>query len=626
MTAATFGDFLEQADAQLEAAAACSHGPAGDPAAVAGTLARVVAAMARYLDDRVPAYAAGAITQADLQPWEHAVAGAGMALHHAALCLERATAAGHGHGRGSQGELGDHLAGAAASLVAGRDLLHTHLTADADGVQQHRSQWAAVVASLPVTRALTGEIARRARPLALLAARLASAESYPAGHLTVLEGLEGATGWLWRADAVVLPARAADPVTGDDLTVLPAIPALRAGRRRPPVDSESIAELHAGITLSAERLRTVAFTTTGQGRSADTTADTWRWTARAAAVAGHTTELVLRSLSSHPGRLSELATEAARLPAAADAVAQAWRAWRQVSAAWMDLTTETQGHRSAVETDMGDLVLRLGRLAWDDPQWTPTSGRTARPRAAADLVGGDAVGVLLAAMHQAADAFAQVAAADLAAVRAADRADRLYIPTRSLPSTFDVPRRYAIAPRDLTRPLLDAYHTAVQVATQATGELATLALAAGAPSGALALARAAAADNIHSPDQSRLPMAPVTPASSRAVWIPGPTELKIRELRVTDPALLLRAAAIDNAARRLVSQAERTAAPPARRGRGGSSQRRPPRRPARLAAKDTPHRPMAARGTARTTSSQSGRTTAANQAAGPRLADRRRGS
>jgi hypothetical protein len=52
MTAATLGDFLRQADGHLETALASSGSPATDQAATARELGRLVAVMARCLDDR----------------------------------------------------------------------------------------------------------------------------------------------------------------------------------------------------------------------------------------------------------------------------------------------------------------------------------------------------------------------------------------------------------------------------------------------------------------------------------------------------------------------------------------------------------------------------------------------
>jgi hypothetical protein len=52
---------------------------------------------------------------------------------------------------------------------------------------------------------------------------------------------------------------------------------------------------------------------------------------------------------------------------AAEATGWSWAAWRDVSTAWTSLATDTHGRTPAAATDLGDLVLRVGRLAWNDP-------------------------------------------------------------------------------------------------------------------------------------------------------------------------------------------------------------------------------------------------------------------
>jgi hypothetical protein len=64
-------------------------------------------------------------------------------------------------------------------------------------------------------------------------------------------------------------------------------------------------------------------------------------------------------------------------------------------------------------TEIGDLVLRLGRLAFDDPAWTPARGTQARLR---DPAWPTWAGALVPVIHQTADALAQMAAGDLAAM------------------------------------------------------------------------------------------------------------------------------------------------------------------------------------------------------------------
>jgi hypothetical protein len=239
----------------------------------------------------------------------------------------------------------------------------------------------------------------------------------------------------------------------------------------------------------------------------------------------------------------------------------------------------------------------MGRLAWDDPQWTPERGRGARPRTAADLTaGGGGVAAVVAAMHQAADALTQVAAADRAAVTATDSAGHLYVRTRSLPDGYDVPRPYATPPADRTSPLLDAYQAAAEASSQATSALAALAIATDAPSGTLALARVASVPRPQIPGQDQIPPAVAAPAGRPAAVParPGPTEQAIRKLRVKDPVVLLRAVAIDDAAQQLIAQAEQLSGQASPGDTGVTARRRPPGGPARLAAQDFPHSPAAA--------------------------------
>ena len=73
-------------------------------------------------------------------------------------------------------------------------------------------------------------------------------------------------------------------------------------------------------------------------------------------------------------------------------------------------------------------------------------------------------------MHQAVDALAQVASADAAAVAAADWAGGLYVPTRTLPGSYDVPRAYATPPAERTQPLLAAYTAVAQASAQAAAQ------------------------------------------------------------------------------------------------------------------------------------------------------------
>jgi hypothetical protein len=188
----------------------------------------------------------------------------------------------------------------------------------------------------------------------------------------------------------------------------------------------------------------------------------------------------------------------------------------------------------------------------------------------------------------------------MGAVEAAGRAGRLYVPTRFLPpDSFAVPRPFAPAPLSRCDALQEAYGVALSASIQAARGLDGLA-APGTPSRALALARAAASDQsnrrgtqVRHDDNGpadwppgRWPVRQYT-MSARGC---GPVEQAIRDRRVSDPVILLRAAAIDNAARELITQAEK-AAPAANSSDTPPGSRRAAASAAQLAAQSFPRGP-----------------------------------
>jgi hypothetical protein len=105
-------------------------------------------------------------------------------------------------------------------------------------------------------------------------------------------------------------------------------------------------------------------------------------------------------------------------------------AWQQVDQAWDLLSTESKLLQTPAMTEATDLVLRMGRLVWDNPRWTPARSDRAPQRIPAALApGATTFTSVLAAAHQAIDALARVAVTDIQAMEAADRAGRLYVPT-----------------------------------------------------------------------------------------------------------------------------------------------------------------------------------------------------
>jgi len=254
-----------------------------------------------------------------------------------------------------------------------------------------------------------------------------------------------------------------------------------------------------GISISASRLR--AATRGSQERaqwSPGTTSGGWQWMAQAAAVTSHLSELALRSLSIRAGQLSGLPVTGEQLEDAANRMVDMRTAWQQVDRAWDLLVTESRLLQTPAMTEASDLVLRLGRLVWDNPHWTPARPDRAPQRTPAVLApGATAVNSVVAAVHQAIDALARVAMSDLEAVEAADQAGRLYVPTRSLSADYNVPRPFAPAPAARFRVLRDAYGAAVEASTEAAHVLDELTVAARGPSMALALARAATSVQSH---------------------------------------------------------------------------------------------------------------------------------
>ncbi len=377
--------------------------------------------------------------------------------------------------------------------------------------------------------------------------------------------------WLQAAGAAVRPALDADPVRPADAELLYAIPAVIVPqRRRPGPSGESVAGLCDGVSISASRLRSAMRDSQDRARwSPNVTSGGWQWMAQAAAVTTHLGELALRALATRAGQLASPPVSQAQLNDAADLMAAMRAAWHQVDHLWDTMITESRLLPTPAMTEASDLVLRMGRLVWDDPHWTPAHPRPAPMRTPAALAPGtDAVTTVVAAVHQSVDALARTAEADTGAVQAAGQAGRLYVPTRSLPEDYDVPRPYATAPVSRCRALEEAYRVALHASIQAVRALDELAVAARAPSKTLAFARAAA------PSQSRRPGSQPRPddgipgdqqpaanpfTRTRApADVPGPVEQAIRQRRISDPVMLLRAAAIDSAARQLITQAENT--------------------------------------------------------------------
>jgi hypothetical protein len=166
-------------------------------------------------------------------------------------------------------------------------------------------------------------------------------------------------------------------MTAADEDLLAGIPLVTPPERRILQEAESAAELHAGITVTAERLRSAAFTIPAPE---DTSGAAWRRKATAAAIVCDIASLALHTLAMRATRLSNCPADPARLAACALELADARNAWEQAAGMWRIMTTDTQSGVNAMTADTADLVVRMGRLVFANPAWTPAKEHQARRR------------------------------------------------------------------------------------------------------------------------------------------------------------------------------------------------------------------------------------------------------
>jgi hypothetical protein len=486
-----------------------------------------------------------------------------------------------------------HLSAAADHLAAGRDLLNSHFTIGTDGTRTATSHWAPVITAGPVTSALLGELAGYLQQLAPWIERQSRIRRVSPGTLTSAHlALGAAEPWLHLAGTTIRAAQQAHyPLPARSL--LDAIPANAPPPRQPPHADEPMRELCERIQRTAERLRYAAFTVAAHARWSPASGSlSWRRDALGAAITSHASEFILRTLAERAHQLGLESAFRARLQDAANQMAQAWASWRAVAGQWDIVTTGTNrgAGLTPVATEISDLVLRTGRLAYRDPHWTPGYSDASLLRDPADLAQAPTgIVSVLAAVHHAADAISRISYADHQAVHDAAASNRLYVPTRVLPENYDIPHPYAPAPRARSGALLDAYHAAIDATIRSTAALDDLAAAVDAPSSLLTAARRASATVQH--DQRRQHDQQQAAQPTVVTPVPGRTEQALRKLRIRDPALLLRAAVIDQAASDLVTEAAAKAhsrdivtGPPSRLSPGA---RQPAGLPARVASQDT---------------------------------------
>lgn len=606
MEPVTYGALIDSAGGNLAVAEQYRSAETPPGAEMIAELRRMTASLARHLAAAVTSD----VVSADAEPaWRQAAIDVREAMRLAVSELGEAVRhAGpnpHGPRRDDQQSLTvTHLSRTADALSAAHDLLQTHRAVTPGQDPVDLSGWAQLVTARPVTLAMTWETRSWADRIAswLDWIQDSSSPGQPEAARTCL----AAAGERLRAAGQVMARRRAVPSAGRE--VLRMIPPAATPTRIALASRESGAQLCAGIARTADRLRAAAFPLLEAPLPASgSSGPAWLQAAGGAAIICDVVCRVLHQLAGWPG--DDQAIPAARFRRAAGALTQARAAWRQAAAMWQVITTETQDKVTGLTAEVDDLVLRMGRLAYANPAWTPHAAQRAPLKEPADLAGDDlGLASVIGAVHQAADALAALARADLAAITAAGRAGRLYMPNIVLWDERFADLDYAPAPHDRIFLLCDVYRAISNASVQAARQLSGLALAAGVPSQHLSLIRQAspAGPAAGTPALAALPLTsftrpvhypvpgicgPAVPESStpgtagetrpdNGTARPGPAgrprgylESRLRTAGITDPGLILRAAAIDQAGEEFYQRAVNVHGIPA--SQAGLASRRP---------------------------------------------------
>lgn len=494
---AVYGDFLIPARDHI-AAAVTTPGELTVPArrAIVTELARLVSAMAGHLSDltTVGASAVAPVAAPDRpETVVQSVPDLQAALAEAAGRLQQAAAGLNGDLTAYPHPVAGHISAAANQLAAGRDLLQTHFVIDQYGRRTGNSYLAPVIGSPPVTTALLIEIASMAQQLAPWTAGLAVTSPMTPGMPAVGGlALHAASSSLWLTSTAIFAGQQGRHPAAEARRILSVIPA-HAIQPRIPLDDETVPVLCRRTVRTAGRLRYLTWDFARQARwSPAATPLSWRRDAYMSALIGHSAETILRQLATRTPYLGVDPEVQDRLLEAATAMRRAWPAYRALACGWDMFKTGLHPgpYISPVTSELADLVLRTGRIAYADSQWTPTT-ITSTPREPSVLANNSAdLRAIVTALHHAADAIAHITAEDLNAMRTAAADARLYVPSRMAPENDGPPRRFTIAPLERTQAIISSGATAAAASYSAAEAMDRLAEAIQAPTTLLAASRA----------------------------------------------------------------------------------------------------------------------------------------
>jgi hypothetical protein len=478
---ACFGDFVSAVRRSLGRPAPPVSGARPGPAALAAEvhesadgLRRAVHAMDRYLHDIVSVQndAAGRMHDGP-DEWRHAAIQARAAVKAAchALPVHRANPLSPTRITSSTAR---DLRDGAIAMVTGRDLLQTHFVSTPDGIRKPGSEWAPIIASEPVTNALLVEVASWGRQIVartahLTTPRAALPPSLAAEQRTVVAACRSVAAMV----AVVDSAQQRYPVQADAIRQLYAVPTNVLQSVWAPTSAKSVLELCQAVVASAERVRRAADLAAGDGAlTTGATTESFSVAASSAAIISHNCALLQRSLAARAAQRGDAETSE-QLLAAAQSSKTAQQAWLHTARGWHGIRTDASDDIAPTAAELAALATWTGRLAYADPNWTPSLGSARDPRPPRELaLEAQDLGHVVTAVQQASATLTTMAAADYVQVRAAASSGRLLVPAKSRTASAGKARPFVRAPSGLVERLLTTYRDAGTASVQATAQLA----------------------------------------------------------------------------------------------------------------------------------------------------------
>ncbi|GAA2614162.1 hypothetical protein SMC26_24070 [Actinomadura fulvescens] len=242
---------------------------------------------------------------------------------------------------------------AALSLGCGLDLLSSHLPpSHHDNASSHTnattSENAGVISAADTARWLLFTTGQHASTAGRVVMRTGDPTSRRAGMSLIKASLV----------AHMAGQKEAAPINALTLNRLP--------ERSRPATGESLNETVRGIAISAQRLRT-----TGAAEAVTT----WRYLAHSAAFAYEVGTLLTVRLAQRLKDFDDLPAALA-LHQSRTSLSDLSRRWRTIARQWRSLSDTGGVPTSTLAVDASDLVLRLGRLTYDDPEWAPSRRAT----------------------------------------------------------------------------------------------------------------------------------------------------------------------------------------------------------------------------------------------------------